>query len=378
MALHTKIKHIDTLANGVLRFRRKFPLDVAEALDKPALQVHIKNRDGVAFHREYQAILQEHERIVREVREKLGGLDRRSPTERWHEALLKAEGLVAETTGLEDDETFARHTIAQGLAQRGKIDPMLHKALVNPEAAPPEVTLEDAARLYAKDKGLTEDKNSMVRLDRTLGRLSATLGPLDKFPLRGLRREHGRKFMEHMLTVKKINGEPLSLGSMKREGTIIAAIINHGLKECDVDLDVGTNPFASLPWPKEDTRSVDKKLSLPTDVVDAVGERLSRGNTIELPLIWRLLAGTGMRLGEASGLTRDDLVLDGEIPHVLVRPNSVRGLKTNSSTRSVPLVGDALVAARESSVARNALSDKEVMGMTTTQHRRLINIHNLN
>jgi len=119
--------------------------------------------------------VQEHERIVREVRARLGGVDMRSPTERWHEALLKAEGLVAETTGLEDDETFARHEIAKGLAQRGKIDPLLHKALVNPKAAPPEVTLEDAARLYAKDKGLAEDKNAMVRLDRTLGRLSATL-----------------------------------------------------------------------------------------------------------------------------------------------------------------------------------------------------------
>ena len=42
MALHTKIKHIDTLPNGVLRFRRMFPQDVAEALDKPAPQVHIK------------------------------------------------------------------------------------------------------------------------------------------------------------------------------------------------------------------------------------------------------------------------------------------------------------------------------------------------
>jgi len=50
MALHTKIKHIDTLPNGVLRFRRMFPQDVAEALDKPAPQVHIKNREGIAFH----------------------------------------------------------------------------------------------------------------------------------------------------------------------------------------------------------------------------------------------------------------------------------------------------------------------------------------
>lgn len=32
MALRTKIKHVDQRANGVLRFRRRFPKDVAEAL----------------------------------------------------------------------------------------------------------------------------------------------------------------------------------------------------------------------------------------------------------------------------------------------------------------------------------------------------------
>nr|MBC6967378.1 Phage integrase family protein [Roseobacter litoralis] len=95
------------------------------------------------------------------------------------------------------------------------------------------------------------------------------------------------------------------------------------------------------------TRSVDKKLPLPDAVVAAVGERLSRGKTKELPLIWRLLAGTGMRLGEAAGLTHDDLVLHGEVPHVLVRPNSIRHLKTASSNRSVPLTGDALTAAKK-------------------------------
>lgn len=194
-----------------------------------------------------------------EVRERLGGIDTRSTTERWHEALLKAEGLVAETTGLEDDETFARDMIAKGLAQRGKVDPLLHKALVDPTAGPPEVTLEDAAHLYAKDNGLTKDRNEMVRLERNLSRLRDTLGPLDKFPLKGLRREHGRKFMNHMLSLTKSNGEPRALSTVQREGNVITAIINHGLREYDLAADVA-NPFASLPWPEEDARSVDKRL----------------------------------------------------------------------------------------------------------------------
>lgn len=59
MALTTKIKHVDKRPNGVLRFRRRFPKDIAEFLGEPALQVHIKNREGLAFHGEYQGILQE-------------------------------------------------------------------------------------------------------------------------------------------------------------------------------------------------------------------------------------------------------------------------------------------------------------------------------
>lgn len=55
-----------------------------------------------------------------------------------------------------------------------------------------------------------------------------------------------------------------------------------------------------------------------------------------------------MRLGDAVNLVRGDLVLDGEVPHILIRQNALRRkIKTNSTIRSVPLVGDALVAVKE-------------------------------
>ena len=127
MAIAPKIKHVDQRPNGVLRFRRRFPKDVAEHLGKPALQVHIRNTSGLAFHQEYQAILREFDRIVSQTRETLSGKDTRDPIERWHEALLKMEGLVAETSGLEDDPVFARHEIARGLKQFPGTDPYSSK-----------------------------------------------------------------------------------------------------------------------------------------------------------------------------------------------------------------------------------------------------------
>ncbi|MEY8880084.1 tyrosine-type recombinase/integrase [Donghicola sp. XS_ASV15] len=59
-----------------------------------------------------------------------------------------------------------------------------------------------------------------------------------------------------------------------------------------------------------------------------------------------LVSDTGMRLAEAAGLTRSDIVLNGVVPHAVVQEHPWRRLKTASSARKVPLVGEALWAAQ--------------------------------
>ncbi|MDQ2091057.1 tyrosine-type recombinase/integrase [Marimonas arenosa] len=340
-----KIKHVDQLKNGVLRFRRKFPKDVAEALGKPTFQVHIRNREGQAFQREYGAILRKFDGIVADTRDRLAGIDTRSPVTRWHEALLNAEGLVAEAVGLEDDEQFARHLLVKGLAQQKGIDPLLIRALKNPKAAPPRATLLDARTRYEKDRGIVGNKDEMVRSERTWRRLTEALGPLDQVSLVELRRNHGTDFKDHLLDYRKSNGEPMAIGSCKRETDIIAAAINHAFVEFDIE--DKRNPFEGLPWPKEDTRAVNKKLPLSDDLIEVVQARLDRGRTEELGSLWRLLRATGMRLGEAVGLVVKDFELAGEVPCVHVRPNVIRTLKTAASERTIPLVGRGLKVAQE-------------------------------
>ncbi|MCZ4354159.1 hypothetical protein O4H61_16700 [Roseovarius aestuarii] len=325
MALSTKIKHVDKRPNGVLRFRRRFPKNVAEALGESALQVHIKNREGLAFHREYQAIMQEFDRMVSEVRCRIAGNDTRSPIERWHEALLKREELVSETIGLENDPEFAAREIAKGLSKLPNTDPLLLKALVNPDAEAPKLTLQDAKQMYAQDKRMPD--NEVVRLDRITRRLEQALGPLDKVTLEGLRRDHGRRYMDQMLKTTKSDGLPLSLATCAKESKIIAAMVNHGMREGDIDT---KNPFTGLPWPKDTGPKVTKKLPLPDNLIESVEERLKGGRTEELPVMWRLLKGTGMRLGEVAGLSQEDIVLNAETPHILVRPNAIREVPLTS------------------------------------------------
>ncbi|WP_289036655.1 DUF6538 domain-containing protein, partial [uncultured Roseibium sp.] len=96
---------------------------------------------------------------------------------------------------------------------------------------------------------------------------------------------------------------------------------------------------------------------------DAVGSSRSNRNPIPLADIRRvqdfcralddeprhliaLISDTGMRLSEAAGLINEDIALDGDFPHIVLRTHSWRRLKTKGSERVVPLVGAALWAAR--------------------------------
>ncbi|WP_242517515.1 MULTISPECIES: site-specific integrase [Hyphomonadaceae] len=65
---------------------------------------------------------------------------------------------------------------------------------------------------------------------------------------------------------------------------------------------------------------------------------------LELRVIIYLLIETGARLSEIVNLRPDDIQLDHDIPHIIIRPEQNRELKTSDSEREIPLVGVALPA----------------------------------
>ena len=62
-----------------------------------------------------------------------------------------------------------------------------------------------------------------------------------------------------------------------------------------------------------------------------------------------LLSDTGLRLSEALGLTTDEIHLNATIPYIEIKRQLWRRLKTKSSERKVPLVGEALWALKQAS-----------------------------
>jgi len=138
-----------------------------------------------------------------------------------------------------------------------------------------------------------------------------------------------------------LKAKGLANASIKKAFACIKAIFNLAIKEHGLAIE---NPFSNihLPSPTEDARK-----RIPISTMDLT---LIQTECIKLDddLRWlvALISDTGMRLAEATGLTIDDLILDDEIPHVVIQPHKNRPLKTRSSERVIPLVGASLWAAQ--------------------------------
>ncbi len=113
----------------------------------------------------------------------------------------------------------------------------------------------------------------------------------------------------------------------------------------------GSNAFSGTYMPDRNDASTRKPI--PNDVLKVIQERC-RTTDDEPRWLVSLISDTGMRLNEAAGLVRDDVILDAEIPHVIVQPRPWRRLKTKGSERTIPLVGEAMWAAQRATEASHS------------------------
>lgn len=215
--------------------------------------------------------------------------------------------------------------------------------LVRGADAKPEPTLADAKRLYLEERldgGEGDAKKDAQRLERVFGRVKDTLG---EYPaLSSLTYGHARKVRDHMLTV---NG--LAPSSVKRELNFVKAALS--LWQRTHPQDTVHNPFAGLEYGRKVEAMSNKRsrAALPPKVLkEARAVVLSSANP-EARLVWRLLEGTGCRLAEVTGLRVEDVVVTGDLPHIVVTWHEDRRVKGQASVRRVPLIGDALRAAQE-------------------------------
>ena len=104
-----------------------------------------------------------------------------------------------------------------------------------------------------------------------------------------------------------------------------------------------SNVFSGTFIPEDEVKK--RRLSIPNEVLLKVQRECVKIDDEPRWLIG-LISDTGMRLSEACGLHSSDIHLDSETPHIKLVEHPWRRLKTTSSRREVPLVGEALWAAK--------------------------------
>jgi len=156
----------------------------------------------------------------------------------------------------------------------------------------------------------------------------------------------------------------MNINTVKRVFASVRSIINLVMREYGIE---GNNAFSGTFMPERTDTSTRKPI--PNDILSVIQQRCREADDEPRWLV-SLISDTGMRLSEAAGLAVDDVVLDAEIPHVIVRPHLWRRLKTKGSERTIPLVGEAMWAAQRATKASHSpyLFPRYCDGITTNSN----------
>ena len=210
--------------------------------------------------------------------------------------------------------------------------PALHLVIGNKDNvddnSPP---MMEAVDIYLRLKG-SNDSQTFIRAARRNGRYVAEA--LGNRPITSYSSSDAAAFRDYLFD------KGLALGSVKRIFGSVRSIINLVIQERGID---GTNGFAKTYMPERDD-SKDRQPVPPDKLVQL--QHACKREDDEMRWLLALISDTGMRLSEAAGLHKDDIILDVPVPYINLQPHSWRRLKTKSSARHIPLIGASLWTAK--------------------------------
>ena len=166
-------------------------------------------------------------------------------------------------------------------------------------------TLSEAKYAYIKLKGVGNDKTFIRGASRNADVVIKHLGdkPIDVYT------SADAAALRDAVLEKR-----LSNASVKRNFSTIRSIINLTISE--QDLDCG-NAFARTFMPEQDRQ---RRLPIPIECIKAI-QFDRRHMDDDMRWLVALLSDTGIRLGEAVGLSVDDIRLDDGTPHINITPH---------------------------------------------------------
>ena len=154
--------------------------------------------------------------------------------------------------------------------------------------------------------------------------------------LQNLRRAHANEFVARLV---KTGVGPETI---KRYLSQIRPVIETGLREFEISMD---SPFEKLTIPNQDEGPRKPRQSFSMPELEAIQIKCRE---VDDQRRWAILmlSDTMARLAEVAALRKEDVHLDGSLPYINLRTTNERRLKTAQSARLVPLIGQALWAAK--------------------------------
>ena len=187
----------------------------------------------------------------------------------------------------------------------------------------------DAVKMYLSIK--SKDDRTFIRTARRNGEYVTKV--LGNRPITSYSSSEAAQFRDWCFE------QGMNINTVKRVFASVRSIINLTMREHGIE---GSNAFSGTFMP--DRGDASTRQPIPTDKLRTIQQRCQTTDDEPRWLV-ALISDTGMRLSEAAGLAREDIVLHADIPHVIIRPHSWRRLKTKGSERTLPLVGASLWAA---------------------------------
>ena len=204
----------------------------------------------------------------------------------------------------------------------------------------PQFCMSDALRVYFEQRApelatMSPKQAKRYRLNKVsaINSLEHALGA-DK-PHASLTRADARSLRDYF------RHKGLAISTVNKHVGTVATIWKVAAQDQEVAL---ANPFMgheiSDPVPAIEKRS---PLS-PNEVASLLARRDHMSP--DLAVVLTLLAYTGARIAEVTGLRLNDFLRGNStgVPHLVLQPNELRGLKNHSSRRRVPVLGEALTS----------------------------------
>ena len=306
--------------NGSFRYKRNVPNDLRKVIPKATVYRQLGRTYDEALralpkvHAEIEALFDRERRTTDSdrarllVRERLGEVS---------EAMFMGDGVDPEWPDFDDFQELAEDVerfVPEGVAKQ--IRATTYKA--------PPLTLDRVLDDYAAYKDADQDAGLRTRIERLRKDLATSMGKhrYNWTALDEVTRADANAFRDLLLARMAPNSVQRNLG-------VIKAAVNHALLEHDLDI---RNVFQSVKI-KGAGSSKNDRLPITDEQLKEIMPAFESSEVAKTLLI--VLTDTGARMAEITGLEAKDVDLEGGVLHI--RPNDRRGLKTKTSSRTIPL-----------------------------------------